>query len=486
MNSQPAPASPSSEPRRIAVIGGGITGLAAAHRLLETRDQFPVKVTLFEGSDRLGGVFGTQQIGDYLVERGADSFITNKPAAIQLCRRLGIEGRLIPTNSRYRNSLILSKGKPVPTPDGFNLVAPGKIWPILTSPLLTWSGKLRILLEPFIPARKDSDDESVASFVTRRLGKQALERIVQPLVGGIYTSDPNHLSAQATLARFVSMEKTYGSLYRGMRRNSAPSGDNSSVSGARYGLFATFPKGMQELLDALEASVSKQGKIRKRCHVQELKQTATGWILQTTAGEEQFDGVILSLSAPSAAKILKPVHEQCSQLIQRIDCASSAIVVTGHSLTDVKHPVESFGLVIPHAENRRILATSFLSRKFDDRAPEGKICIRSFVGGAMQPEEFARSDEEIISTVLSELHEILGVTGTPDFAIVARYPKAMPQFHVGHLQKAEAILHAAEEIPRFALAGNYLEGVGVPDCIKSGETAADQLTEQLSKPTQSP
>ncbi|WP_437190951.1 protoporphyrinogen oxidase [Planctomicrobium sp. SH527] len=482
MNVQPNPSSPSSEPLRIAVIGGGITGLAAAHRLLESRDQLPLKVTLFEGSDRLGGVFGTEQIGDYLVERGADSFITNKPGAVQLCRRLGIEDRLIPTNSRYRNSLILSKGKPVPTPDGFNLVAPGRIWPILTSPLLSWSGKLRVLLEPFIPARKDPADESVASFVSRRLGKQALERIVQPLVGGIYTSDPNLLSSQATLARFVSMERNYGSLYRGMRATKSPSADKTSVSGARYGLFATFPNGMQELLDALEARIMKDGEIRKSCRIQGLQKTESGWTLRTEQGEERFDGVVLSLSAPGAAQILKPVHDQCAQLIQQIDCASSAIVLTGHSLADIKHPVESFGLVIPHAENRRILATSFLSRKFDDRAPEGKVCIRSFVGGAMQPEEFARTDEEIIATVLSELEEILGVKGTPDFAIVARYPKAMPQFHVGHLQKAEAILQSAAEIPGFALAGNYLGGVGVPDCITSGETAAEYLIKQLSKP----
>lgn len=200
-----------------------------------------------------------------------------------------------------------------------------------------------------------------------------------------------------------------------------------------------------------------------------------GWIVTTATGDQTFDGVVCALSAPMAALLIQPVDEPCAAAIASIECASSAIVVTGHQLSDVEHPLDAFGLVIPHREGRRILATSFLSRKFDDRAPSGRVCLRTFVGGAMQPEEYERTDEEIIATVLEELHSILGVKGTPDFTLVARYPQGMPQFYVGHLDRVAEIRKQAARLPGFALAGNYLDGVGVPDCIHSGEQAAELL-----------
>jgi len=469
---------------RLAVLGGGITGQAAAHRLQELSVVAgrPVSISLFEASDRLGGAFGTERIGDYLVERGADSFITNKPAAVKLCRRLGMEDRLIPTNARFRSSLILSNGKPVPTPDGFQLVAPGDLKAVLRSPLLSWPGKLRILAERFIPRRTSQEDESVAGFVRRRVGKEALDRLVQPLVGGIYTSNPEHLSAQTTLQRFLTMEQKHGSLYRGMRVASTSSDSKDSASGARYGLFASFPNGMQELLDTLEERIRSTCTIRVSTPVRSLRKNAHGWELQTDDGRELYDGVIVALSAPVTAKLLENVDSECATAISQIECASSAIVLTGHALSDVKHPLDSFGLVIPHRENRRILAVSFLSRKFDDRAPAGRVCLRTFVGGAMQPEEYKRTDDEIIETVLSELRSILGVTGTPDFTRVARYPQGMPQFHVGHLQRVQEIRKKAESLTGLKLAGNYFEGVGVPDCIQSGEQAADQLFQMITDP----
>lgn len=475
---------PESSVLRLAVLGGGISGLAAAHRLLEQSQAFGrnVDVTLLESKGRLGGAFGTERVGDYLIERGADSFITNKPGAVQLCRRLGIEDRLIPTNSRFRSSLILSNGKPVPTPEGFNLVAPANLTAILRTPLLSWKGKLRVLAEPFIAARTSTEDESVSNFVRRRLGQEALDRLVQPLVGGIYTSDPSRLSAHTTLQRFVAMERQHGSLYRGMRQTKSGGDTNQqSVSGARYGLFASFPKGMQELLDQLEKQIRARGTIQLETSVRSIRQDSTGWEIETTAGKQRFDGIVLALSAPNTGKLLHSVDAPCATAISGIECASSAIVLTGHALSDIEYPMESFGLVIPHRERRRILATSFLSRKFDDRAPEGRICLRTFVGGAMQPEEFERSDDQIVETVLSELRSIFGVRGTPDFAIVARYPQGMPQFHVGHLQRVGEIRKLAGALKKLTLAGNYFEGVGVPDCIQSGEQAADQLLEQFAK-----
>jgi len=471
-------------PIRCAVIGGGISGLAAAFRLIElaTAENQPIHVTVFEAADRSGGVFGTERIGEYLVERGADSFITSKPAGLKLCRRLGLEDRLIPTDSRFRSSLILSHGKPVPTPEGFQLVAAGNLKALLKSPLISWSGKLRVLAESLIPARRDRQDESVASFVRRRMGQEALDAIIQPLVGGIYTSDPEKLSAQATLQRFLKMEQDCGSLYRGMRPRSTPRSDSDSASGARYGLFVSFVDGMQELLSALQRQIQTSGEIRFSTRVDSLQQTDSGWELKTGTKREQFDGVVLALPPRSTSFLLSPLHRECAERIGQIESASSAIVLTGHPLSQIEHPMDSFGLVIPHREKRQILATSFLSRKFPGRAPDGKICLRTFVGGAMQPEALDRTDGEMIETVLKELRSIFGVTGAPDFAVVARYPQAMPQFTVGHLERVQEIRRLAGSLNRLTLAGNFFDGVGVPDCIQSGETAAEQVWQQLNSP----
>jgi oxygen-dependent protoporphyrinogen oxidase len=406
-------------PIKIAVIGGGITGLAAAHRLgeLPAPSGRKLQATLFEASHRCGGLFGSERIGDYLIERGADSFITNKPAALNLCRRLGLAERLISTDPRYRRSLILYRGRPVVTPEGFQLLTTPKVGPILATPLLSLEGKLRLAMERFIPARRSADDESLADFVRRRCGEEALERIIQPLVGGIYTSDPERLSMRATLPRFVEMERRYGSLTRGLRRASREAGEDAEASGARYGLFASLQGGLQELLDALEQRVAAQARLRRSLSVTALRhtlaradadgETARRWELETSDGaREQFDGVIVALSGPAAGRLLAPVDAEIGDWLAKMEFASSAIVVTGHALADISHPMDAFGLVIPHRERRRILAVSFLSRKFEGRAPEGKIILRTFVGGAMQPEEYERTDDEILSTVREELEGI--------------------------------------------------------------------------------
>jgi oxygen-dependent protoporphyrinogen oxidase len=484
--SQSGSQTPSTEAIRIAIVGSGITGLAAAHRLLELRHEQsrPISVTIFEAANRPGGLFGSERIGDYLVERGADSFITNKPAAIELCRRLGLEDRCISTNSRYRRSLILYRGRPVPTPEGFQLLAPGQLWPAITTPLLSWSGKARLAAEIFIPRRKETSDESLADFTRRRLGAEVLDRIVQPLVGGIYTSNPERLSLQATLPRFVEMERKYGSLIRGLRKSAARHAKDAA-SGARYGLFVSLRNGMQELIDRLWEQIASTAKVRQGIAIQKISRnpagSAAGWSLTTANGSiEEFSGVILALPAQSSARLLTGVHAGSAAALQQFESASSAIVLTGHALTDIEHPLDAFGLVIPHCERRRILATSFLSRKFEGRAPEGKVVLRTFVGGAMQPEEYEQSDESMTATVLEELRKLLGVHGIPDFAIVARYPSGMPQYTVGHLDRVAEVRRQVALLPGLQLAGNYLEGVGIPDSVASGEHAAVELLKTLT------
>ncbi|QDU39372.1 Protoporphyrinogen oxidase [Maioricimonas rarisocia] len=480
----PPAAQPDRAPLRVAVIGGGISGLAAAHRLLEQSST--AEVTVYEAAERVGGVFGTEQIGEYLIETGADSFITNKPHALDLCRRLGLEDRLIPTDSTYRRSLILHNGEPVPTPDGFNLMVPARIGPMLTTPLLSPLGKLRLGLEYFLPRRTDNGDESLASFVRRRLGQQTFERIVQPMVGGIYTSDPEKLSLAATLPRFLDMERDHGSLIRAALRQRRvgrkASGEESAASGARYGLFASLKGGMSELLEALSRRLEAKNALRLGCPVVAIEPAheadRTHYEVRLADGTSILsDAVILALPAYRAADLIDGWNRELAETLREIEYASSAIVISGHRLEDIRHPLDAFGLVIPHIEQRQILAVSFLSRKFPGRAPDGRVVLRTFVGGALQPELLEQPDDDLIGMVQGELRDILGVEGKPDFVRVARWHRKMPQYHVGHLERVQQIESLTRRSPGLFVAGNAYHGVGIPDCIRSGEQAAERVHE---------
>lgn len=466
---------------RVAVIGGGISGLAAAHRLQElcAAANRPLDLTVFEAGTRVGGIVGTRSVAGYRVELGADSFITNKPWAVALCRRLGIEDRLIPTDSRYRRSLVLRQGRPQPVPEGFQLLGPVDVRAILRSPILSWAGKLRMASEYLLPRGGTAGDESLAHFVKRRFGREALERIVQPLVGGIYTSDPEKLSLRATMPRFLEMEQSYGGVIRGLRaQRSSGEAQDPGASGARYGLFTTPRGGIAELVEALADSVSAHAEVRLETEVAQLlpEAGARGFVLEFPFGaRDSFDAVVIAAPAYRAADLVAGFAASAAQTLRRIEYASTAIVVSGHKLADISHPLDAFGLVVPAIEKRKILAVSFTSRKFPGRAPDGCVQLRTFVGGAMQPELMQLSDAELTDLVRGELESILGVTWRPDFSLVARWNRSMPQYHVGHLDLVAEIDRELQAFPRLALAGSAYGGVGLPDSIHSGEQAAERL-----------
>jgi oxygen-dependent protoporphyrinogen oxidase len=395
---------------------------------------------------------------------------------MELCRRLGLEERLIPTDERYRRSLVLRRGRPVPVPEGFTLLAPARVWPVVRSPVLSPWGKVRMGLEYLLPPRRpEPEDESLGSFVRRRFGREALDRLVQPLVGGIYTSDPERLSLRATIPRFLEMEQKHGSVIRAARRQRAS--EDGKTSGARYGLFAAPREGISTILEALAERVAAAGRIRLNTAVQALSRSGErGWQMTLADGvAEEFDSVILAVRAYQAAALIAPWDAAAAGLLREIEYASSAIVVTAHPLADVRHPLDAFGLVVPAIEGRRVIAVSFASRKFPGRAPDGHVLLRTFVGGALQPEMMRHSDEELIAIVREELGELLGVAGREEFAFVARYERAMPQYHVGHVTRVARIADLMEGHPGLALAGNAYEGVGIPDCIHSGERAAERI-----------
>ena len=486
-----------SVPQRIAVIGGGASGLAAAHRLIELSKEGSKRfeVTLFEASETPGGVAGTRQIGDYLVETGPDMFITNQPAALNLCQRIGLSDELIPTETEHRGSLVLRQGKPVRVPEGFMLISPAKVWPVLTSRIFSPLGKLRMGLEYLLPRKKEQTDETLAGFVKRRFGSEAFDRLIQPLVGGIYTADPDKLSLQATLPRFLEMEQKHRSLIIASRKQAAAreSGSENDGSGARYGLFTAPRNGISVLFNRLLKVVREGAVVRLGEAVTSVSKQRTGGfsITSNSGATDEFDGVVVALPAFHSAKTLEPSvtdrdetsladsMRKISELLNEIEYSSAAVVVSGHQLSDIEHPLDAFGLVIPAIENRKVLAISFTSRKFPGRAPKGRILLRTFVGGAMQPEMLDQSDDEITKTVLAELKSILGVNGEPDFTEVCRYERAMPQYHLGHCERVARIRELVAKIEGLELAGNAFSGVGIPDCISSGESAAERLAEQL-------
>ncbi|WP_422926359.1 protoporphyrinogen oxidase [Singulisphaera sp. PoT] len=474
----------SVKPKRIVVVGGGLSGLTAAHRLSQHMGGSypPFEIIVLEAKDRVGGAIWTRREGGFTLEGGADSFITNKPWGVDLCRELGLSDRLIGTDSRHRRSFVVRQGKLCPVPEGFVLMAPHRLGPLLTSPILSWRGKMRMLFDLVIPRKGDDGDESLATFVKRRFGREALDRLIQPLVGGIYTADPNELSLKATLPQFLRMEQEHGSLIRAAFRQSreARSAEKNS-SGARYGLFVSLDEGMETLPRELVAALPR-GTVRTNSPVRRISRTdpISPWRVELLDGDPiMAHVVILTTEAHASARLIDGYDPALALQLRSIPYASSAIVNFAFRRDQVSHPMDGFGAVVPAVEGRNILAISFLSVKFPSRAPEGSVLMRVFLGGATQPELFDREDDELVAIARTELGELLGVKGEPLLVEVGRHSRAMPQYTLGHTDRVSAIREQLAKHSCLALAGNAFDGVGIPDCIRGARIAADSALAAL-------
>ena len=471
--------------RRAVVIGGGITGLTACYRLTQQAqvDGLPLDVVLLEASDRLGGVIATRHEDGLLIEEGPDCFLTTKPAGVELCSELGLDSELVGTTAEHRQSFIVRHGELVPVPQGFYLMAPGSLWPFVTTRAFSWPGKLRMALDLVLPRRGASQsDESLADFVTRRLGREALERMAQPMIGGIYTADPRHLSMLATMPQFLEMERRHRSLILALRqRQRQASTQQPGTSGARYGLFASFRHGMQTLVDAL-ADRLPAGTVHLQTPVRSVRRHAENhrWIVSPQGGPDvEADALCLALTAPEAARLLSDLDPELATGLREISYASSAIVTLAYDRADIAHPLNGMGFVVPAVEQRNLIACSFSSVKFAGRAAAGRVLLRAFVGGALQQEQALWPNARLQDAVCEDLQQLLGLTGKPALCRVSRHPSAMPQYHVGHLARVERLEAAARRWPGLALAGNTWHGVGVPDCIRSGSEAARGMVSDL-------
>lgn len=461
------------------MIGGGISGLTAAWRAVELAHErgLTLDLTLLESRGRLGGTIETERAEGFLLEAGPDSFISEKPWALDLCQRIGIEHRLVRTDDRFRRTFVWSHGRLHPLPDGFQLLAPTRFGPFVGSGLFSWPGKLRMALEVALPRGGGlrphvlDADESLGSFVRRRLGTEALERVAQPLVAGIYTADPDELSLAATMPRFLELERRERSvilaLWRAGRR--AP---QEGTSGARWSLFVTFKDGMGELVETL-ASRLPLGAVSLKQRVTGIERADQAWRVTTAGGESIVaDRVIVATEAPVTSRLLRYVDPAAAALLSDIPYASSATVTLAYRRTDIPHPLDGFGFVVPRVEGRAILACTFSSVKYPGRAPEGMALLRCFLGGSLDERVLAGGDDDLLTTARAELHAALGVTAAPILSRVRRWPFAMPQYRVGHVDRIDAITRAVDGLQGLVLAGSGYRGVGISDCVRSGETAA--------------
>jgi protoporphyrinogen/coproporphyrinogen III oxidase len=477
---------------RTAILGGGIAGLAAAYELEKARAAgADVEYTLFEARERLGGSLASGIVNGAVLEYGPDSFLTEKPAAAELCRELGLADQLTPSNDGARKTFIVVRNRLVPLPDGLMFLIPTKLIPTATTRLFSLGTKIRMGLELLHPPRPGVADESVAALVERHFGPEAVDRLADPLLSGIYGGDATQLSARTVLPKLVEMEAQFGSLTRGMlaahrqmrarvaaaQRQGVPPG--GVVRRGSRGIFTTLRGGMQQLVDAVEARLQPNW-IRRSTPVEAVERTANGWTVTAGGSTRIYDAVIMASPAWVVGALLRGVDPVLSEELTAIPYSSSITVNLIYDETQLGGLPEGFGFLVPASEGRSMLACTFAHRKFLGRTPTGKVVLRAFLGGMKNEELMNESDDVLIGTVRRELTQILGERivdrgALPEHAQVSRWRRAMAQYAVGHQERMQRIKARAVELPGLKLAGNAYDGIGIPDCIRLGRQAAKEL-----------
>jgi oxygen-dependent protoporphyrinogen oxidase len=457
--------------KRIAIVGGGISGLAAAFALEERRRAGEsLEYVVYESGPRFGGVLATEQVDGCLIEAGPDSFLTEKPWAADLCRRLGIEDQLIGSNDSDRKTYILVKGKLTPLPDGLMFMVPTRLAPALLSTLFSPATKFRMIREWRFAPRGSRSDESVAALVERHYGAEMVERLVDPLLAGVFGGEAAQLSVRAVLPRFLEMESKYGSLGRGML--AARKNKNSAQPAPP--IFTSLKGGMQQLAKALVARLPGDA-LRANCPVQAVQRQDQGWVVSAGYASDQFDSLIVATPATAAVPLFEITCAALASELKAIPYSSSMTVALGFD-KDVRASLPpGFGFLVPHSEGKRMLAATFVHNKFPHRAPEDRALIRCFLGGTRDEAVLQLPDDEILTIVRAELRQIVGLIAEPLFTRVYRWKGAMAQYVVGHLERLQRIEGVLKQWPGLVLAGNAYLGIGVPDCVRSGEAAAQQI-----------
>ncbi len=463
----------------VVVIGAGIAGLSAAYRLgrLGAQAGVGLDITVIEREARPGGTIRTDRIDGFVVETGPDCFFAEKPYATMLVRELGMSERLIGTNDRNTGTYVLWDGRLHRLPEGVVLMIPTRFTPFVTSTLFSLPGKLRMGMELFVQRRTDGIDESLAEFTIRRFGREALERIAEPLVAGVHAGDPDTMSVKSSFPRFVAMEQKYGSLIRGMI--AARRAPRLAGAGVPASMFMTMRDGLQEIVDELQR---QSPGVSFRTGVSAIaveRRDGASVVKLSDGGHIEADGIVVAVPAYAAASILSPLSGELSDLLMSIPYVSTATVSLAYKKEGFGHPLKGFGFVVPRKENRHIMATTWTSSKFDNRTADDAVLLRCFVGGAAHQDLVSRSNDEIRDLVQRDLGAIMGVRSSPVMVRIKRWMKAMPQYTIGHEPRVRSIEQLTEGLGNICLAGSAYHGIGISDCINSGNTAAQSVLGKL-------
>ncbi len=468
--------------KRVAVIGAGISGLTCALRLDELRkkNEIDFEVSIYDSAPRAGGSIETEIRDGFILEKGPDSFISEKPWVLDLCKKLGIDSKILDTQNENRKVFIAKKDKLISLPEGFYLIAPTRMASLMTTPLFSMLGKIRMASEVFIPRKPSDSDESIASFIRRRFGEEALERVGQPMIAGIYSGDPERLSLSATMPKFMDLERQHGSVIRGLIRNSRQHKLTPKVSGPRYGLFLSFGKGMETLVRAVSQKLPKETLCLNARVKIEGNEASGKWLLSDQNGRKQaFDAVCLSVSAAQAAILIRNVDPAFADKLGELYFESVATLNLAYKKKQIFHALDSFGFVVPAIEKKSLMACTFASQKYPNRSPKGYVLLRAFIGGAFGKEFFEMNDKDLKKMVTNDLGRLLGIVGEPRFYSLARYSKVLPQYAVNHKQWVSQIEESAKNHPGLFLTGASYRGTGITNCVKDAELEADKIYERL-------
>lgn len=448
------------------VIGGGITGLAACWYLAKAGH----RPLLIEKEPRVGGVIRTDHVEGCLVEGGPDSFLAAKPAAMELIKELGLEHEVISSNDAQRVTCIVKDGRLVPMPDGLMMMVPTQIMPMVKSPLFSWATKIRMGLEYFRSPNPNPPERSVAQLVREHYGQEAVDYLAEPLLAGVYGGDPEHLSADAVLEMFVSMEKKYGSLTKGTLAARAER-LKQSKGGPPAPLFRTLKGGMEQLTNAILVQLS--GKMdRYQDEVTALRKSNFGYELQLRKDKVYTDHVFVCCPANAASKFLAPVDPALAELLATVKYNSSVTLALGYEQADVEGKITGHGFLVPNVERKRMAACTYVKHKFDHRVPPAKAVLRCFLGHAA----YDVPEADLIRDCRAELESLIGLKAVPLFTRVSRWNGAMAQYGLGHKARVAQMKQLAAAHPGLFLAGNAYEGIGIPDCIRGAKTAVAALT----------
>jgi oxygen-dependent protoporphyrinogen oxidase len=454
----------------VTIVGGGISGLSTAYYLARAG----APSTIIESRPRLGGVIQTDSVEGCTLEAGPDSFLSAKPAALDLIRELGLADQVIGSNDHLRKTYIRKGGRLIPMPDGLLMMVPTKILPLLTTPLLGWATKLRMGMELLRAPKPPAADESVADFIEEHYGAEAVDYLAEPLLSGIYGGNPAALSVTAVLPRFVELANRHGSLTRGVLIERAKAARVHPNGAQPPPLFRTLKGGLSQLVNAVTASFGDKVEVRQ-ARAEAIERRAAGFRVRIDGNWLETARLVLACEAHSGAQLLASVDARLAELLAAVPYSSSMTVALGYDAADFGPPPDGFGFLIPRKERRRLVACTWVGTKFPYRVPEGKIVARCFLGGTGDAAALNEPDAAIVSAILSELGEVAGVHARPRFTRIARWPKSMAQYAVGHPQRLAEIEARTAAIPGLFLAGNAYTGIGIPDCIRMGRAAAEKI-----------